>query len=104
MFKSTITIGAGAVVAALLVLPGTVTVAAASAAASTGRAATTAVTDPDAAVVEDVVAVPDALAPGRSWATRTPMPTVAPVAATTTPRVRVRSLDLALSLASGALG
>jgi hypothetical protein len=45
-----------------------------------------------------------ALASGRSWATTTPMATVAPVAATIAPRVSVRSRDCALSLSAGVLG
>jgi hypothetical protein len=53
---------------------------------------------PDVGVVR---AVP---APGRSWATTTPMATVAPVAATMAPRVSARSRDLALSLSAGVLG
>jgi hypothetical protein len=42
--------------------------------------------------------------PGRSWATTTPMTTVAPVAATIVPRVSVRSRDRALSRSAGVLG
>ncbi len=45
-----------------------------------------------------------ALAPGWSFATTIPMATVAPVAATITPRVRKRTLDLALSRSAGVLG
>ena len=52
--------------------------------------------DPDPAVV-------GALAPGRSWATTTPRATVAPAAATTAPRVRVRRRAFALSLSAGVL-
>lgn len=61
--------------------------------------------DPDDEEVAWDVAVPAAApAPGRSWATTIPMATVAPVVAATTPRVRVRSRDLALSLCAGVLG
>lgn len=61
--------------------------------------------DPDDEVDERDTAV-DAAAwvLGRSWATTIPMATVAPVAATTAPRVRVRSRDVALSLSAGELG
>jgi hypothetical protein len=52
----------------------------------------------------DVAEVFTALASGRSWATTTPMATVAPVAATIAPRVSVRSRDCALSLSAGVLG
>ena len=55
-------------------------------------------------VESDVAVVPVERAPGRSWATTIPMATVAPVAATTAPRVRVRSRDLARSLSAGVLG
>ncbi len=51
--------------------------------------------DPDPAVVGAE------LAPGRSWATTTPRATVAPAAATTAPRVRVRKRVFALSLSAG---
>jgi hypothetical protein len=51
-----------------------------------------------------VVAFFSALAPWESWDTTIPMATVAPVAASTAPRVRMRSRDLALSLAAGVLG
>jgi hypothetical protein len=44
------------------------------------------------------------LAPGRSWATTTPMAIVAPAAATIAPRVSVRSRDWALSRSAGVLG
>jgi hypothetical protein len=37
--------------------------------------------------------VPTALAPGRSWATTTPRASVAPVAATIAPRVRIRNRE-----------
>jgi phosphotriesterase-related protein len=54
--------------------------------------------------VEPAVLVPTALAPGWSWETTMPMATVAPVAATITPRVTPRSRALALSLWAGVLG
>jgi hypothetical protein len=61
--------------------------------------------DPDDEDVDvDVAVPPDALAPGRSWATAIPMATVAPVAATTAPRVRVRRRLLARSLSAGVFG
>jgi hypothetical protein len=55
---------------------------------------------------EDVASaeVPAAWAPEWSWATTTPMATVAPVAATITPRVRNRSREWALSRSAGVLG
>ena len=43
--------------------------------------------------VEAAALVPTALAPGWSWETTMPMATVAPVAATITPRVTTRSRD-----------
>ena len=52
----------------------------------------------------DVAEVFTALASGRSWATTTPMATVAPAAATIAPRVSVRSRDCTLSLSAGVLG
>jgi hypothetical protein len=48
-------------------------------------------------------ALPDAF-PVWSWDTTIPMATVAPVAASTAPRVRVRSRARALSLLSGVCG
>jgi hypothetical protein len=60
--------------------------------------------EPDIGDVEpDVEDAPAAWAPGRSWATTIPMTTVAPVAATTAPCVKVRSRDCALALAAGEL-
>jgi hypothetical protein len=56
--------------------------------------------EPDVELVEVRAAPP----PGRSWATTAPMTTVAPVAATIAPRVRVRSRDWALSRSVGVLG
>jgi hypothetical protein len=50
--------------------------------------------------VEDRTAPP----PGPSWATTTPMTTVAPVAATIAPRVSTRSRDWALSRSVAGLG
>jgi hypothetical protein len=50
------------------------------------------------------VVLPTALAPGRSCATTTPMATVAPVAAMTAPRVRIRRRNLALSLSTAVFG
>ena len=52
----------------------------------------------------DVAFVRAAPAPGRSWATTTPMATVAPVATTMAPLVSMRSRTLALSRSSGVLG
>jgi hypothetical protein len=67
--------------------------------------------DPGVVVVTDpepvdpfVPAVFAPLAPECSCATTTPMATVAPVAATTTPRLNQRSLDVVLSRWRGALG
>jgi phosphotriesterase-related protein len=54
--------------------------------------------------VEPAALVPTALAPGWSWETTMPMATVAPVAATITPRVTPRSRALALSLSAGVRG
>ncbi len=54
-------------------------------------------------VEPDPVVVGAALAPGRSWATTTPRAAVAPAAATTAPRVRVRRRDFARSLSAGVL-
>jgi phosphotriesterase-related protein len=45
-----------------------------------------------------------AVAPGCSWATTTPMPIVAPIAASAAPRVRVRSLAWAFALLCGVCG
>jgi hypothetical protein len=55
-------------------------------------------------VVEAAGLVAAALVPGWSWETTMPMATVAPVAATITPRVTTRSRALALSLSAGVLG
>ena len=51
-----------------------------------------------------VALLPEVADPGWSRDTTTPMTTVAPAAATTTPRVRLRSRDRAFSLFSGVLG
>ena len=63
--------------------------------------------DPDTDPFDEVVESPVArfaVPPGRSWATRIPMATVAPVAVTIAPRVRNRSRAFALSLSRGVLG
>jgi hypothetical protein len=59
--------------------------------------------DVEEEVEPDPVVVDAALAPGRSWATTTPRAAVAPAAATTAPRVRVRRRDFARSLSAGVL-
>jgi hypothetical protein len=51
-----------------------------------------------------VPADPTETAPGRSWATTTPMTIVAPDAPTIVPRVSMRSRDRALSRSEGVLG
>src|SRR5208282_4669525 len=51
-----------------------------------------------------VALLPELADPGWSRDTTTPMTTVAPAAATTTPRVRLRSRERAFSLFSGVLG
>jgi hypothetical protein len=51
-----------------------------------------------------VLVDPTETAPGRSWATTTPMTIVAPDAATIVPRVSMRSRDRALSRSEGVLG
>jgi hypothetical protein len=59
--------------------------------------------DDDEGLESDVAAAPAACVPGRSWATTTPITTVAPAAATTAPRVSVRNRDLARSRSAGEL-
>ena len=60
--------------------------------------------EPDASPRAVPVLVPVLLDPAWSWDTTTPMATVAPVAARTAPRVRLRSRARALSLLWGVGG